>query len=144
MGPVVDVLADDLHRFRVHVGDFGSHFHDVEHDLVAIKQGEHVWSSQFIGLSLGLLQLKGVEDSLGHVVFLDWLFLGSAVVIYNDELVPEEVELSAYQRGEVIIEAEDGAGTHDGHIGEGLPHYLLTVELGLEVQGGRVGISPSC
>lgn len=143
MGPVVDVLADDLHGLRVQVGDFGPHPHDVEHDFVAVEQGKHVGSSQLIGPSLGLLQLKGVEDSLGHVVLLDWLFLGGAVVVHDDELVPEEVELSTDQRGEVIGEAEDGAGTHDGGVGEGLPHYLLTLELGLEVQRGRVGIGSS-
>lgn len=133
MGPVVDVLADDLHGFGIHVGDFGSHSHDVKHDLVAIQKGKHVGSSQFIRPSLALLQLQCVQHCLRYVVLLYWLLFGGAVIIDDDELVPEEVELPADQGGKVIIEAEDGTWTHDGGVGEGLPYDLLTLELGLEV-----------
>lgn len=37
VGPVVDVLADDLQGFWVNVGDCRPDLHDVEDDLVDLK-----------------------------------------------------------------------------------------------------------
>lgn len=143
MGPIVDVLAYDFEGFWVEICDGGTDAHDVEHDFVDFEHGKDMRASEFVGFALGFLEFEGIKDCLCYIVFLDGLFLSCGVIVYNDEFVPEEVELSANDRGEVVVETEYRARTHDGHIGESLAHYFLCLSLGLEIEGGGVRVS-SC
>lgn len=138
MRPVVDVLSDYLEGGGVQVADSRSHLQDVEHDLVDLQHRKDVRTSQFVGLALRLLQLESVEHALCHIVLADGLLFSSAVVVNDNELVPEEIELPSDDGGEVIIEAVDGAGTHDGDVGESLADDGLSLILGLVVDGSGV------
>jgi hypothetical protein len=140
MGPVVDVLADELHGLGVEVRDFGTNAHDVKHDFVYLQRGKDVRTTQFVGLSLSLLEFQGVEHCLSHIVLLNGLLLCGGIVVNDDELVPEEVELSSDNGSEVIVEAEHWARAHDGDVGESLLDDGFSFELGLEVEGRGVGL----
>ena len=138
IGPVVDILADDLERFGVEVGQRRPDLHDVEDDFVDLEHAEHVRPPQLVGLAPAALQLQRVQHALRHVVLSDRLLPGAAVVVDRDELVPEEVQLAPHDRREVVVQPEHGARSHDGRIRERLPHHLLALVFGLEIEGGGV------
>lgn len=94
MGPVVDVLADELHGLGVEVGDFGTDAHDVKHYFVDFQHGEDMRAAQFVCFSLSFFELQGVEHCLSYIVLLNRLLLCGGIIVNDDELVPEEVELS--------------------------------------------------
>lgn len=111
--PVVNVFSDHLQRLRIHIGQSGPDLHHVEDNLVHLEHCKGVRPSQLVSLSLALLKLQGIQHTFCDVVLTNWLLESSAVVVDWDKFVPEKVQLSSYDRSEVIVESEDRTRTED-------------------------------
>lgn len=73
VSPVHNQFGQQLSQVFVEVlkGDWP--VYGVNHDLIHLSSRIYMRPSQLVDLATGLVQLQGIEHTLGHIVQIDWL-----------------------------------------------------------------------
>lgn len=90
-----------------------------------------------------LFHFEGIQNCFSDVVLSNGLLEGFAVIVDKHKFVHEEDNLPEDDVGEGVILSINCARSENGSVRELSPYCLLSFELCLKIEGGRVWISSS-